>query len=407
MTGEPDEQTDQSIGPAGKLTDIEETSGSRLGELWQPLLVGVLLVVIIAILVGSITSDEPTVTLLGYEMAGLTAAYVGSLLTLAVLVGPTVSRPHRIRAVGRRLRTRPLLVGSAGYVIGLGISATVYGLTAGQPRVEPLDSLQPPVWGSISTVFVPECAGSVSGEVCHGSLTYPLGTNPSGQGLLEMTLLGVNTSLQVAVTASVIAVTLGVVVGTITGYSDNRWTELLLRYVDVQQSVPVFFVYVLLLLVFDRSYPLMVLVFGLLSWGGIARIIRGEVTQRREEAYIKAATLSGAPTGRILRRHILPNASNTIITAAAVLFSKFVVYEAALAFLSLTDPTVVSLGNELARAVGTETADPIARGQGSAPPWNWQEAFYIVYVPGGALILLLGAVGLLGDGLRDVLDPRR
>lgn len=410
MTDAAGADRDSSQSDRGPTERVSEARFKQPGTGWTdwvyPAGVVGLLVAIVVISVATVRADDTTITVLGREVAGLTAGYGLSLLTIGVVAAPVLRQPDRLRILTTRIRQRPVVLTSAVYVVILVAVTSVYGLRVDDPRVEPVESLQPPVWGSIPTAFVPDCVGSVVGEQCTGSLTYPLGTNPSGQDLLQITALGLNTSLQVAVTASVLAVSMGIAVGTVAGYFGGRPAELLMRWVDIQQSVPVFFVYVLLLLAVDRSYTLLVLVFGLLSWGGIARIIRGEVAQRREAPYIKAATLSGASVGRILRQHVIPNVASTVITAAAVLFTKFVVYEAALAFLSLTDPTVFSLGNELARAVGTETADPIARAQGGAPPWDWREAFYIVYVPGVALVSVLAAVGLLGDGLQDVIDPR-
>ncbi len=353
----------------------------------------------------SVRYGTDTITLADSNIDTLDGMYALALIFLGLLVaGRVYSSMDRTKRLLSRMRGRPLVLAGCVYVAVLFVAGSVAPFVVSEPNVQPTISLQPPAWSSVSDVVVPTCHGTVVDGDCQGTLSYPLGTNAGGQDLLTVGLLGLSTTLQVAVTASVIAATLGITTGVAAGYLGGRVDELLMRYVDIQRALPAFFVYILLILLFERSYPLMILVFGLLSWGGIARLVRSEVAQLRTTAYVRAARQSGAETSAIIRRHVLPALTGTVLTAIAVLFAKFVVYEASLAFLSLTDTTVLSLGNEIAGAVGRTGADPVGGDTGALH--NWWLVPWIIYVPTGILCSLLLAVTLLGDSIQDIIDPR-
>lgn len=363
------------------------------------------LVTLLAVAAHAVRGNLEVLEVADTDVPVMDLLYWLSLLFVAVVAGPALaSRPERVLGVARGLRERPAVAVASGYALLLFGAGTVYPYVAPEPIVDPVYSLQPPVWGDVPEPYVPRCLGPVVGGRCQGTLEHVLGTDGGGTDMLRVGLYGLNTSLQVAVTASVIAVAAGIGVGTTAGYVGGRTDELLMRYVDVQRALPAFFVYVLAIVVFRRGYPLMVLAFGLLSWGGIARQVRGEVRRRREESFVEAAELSGASNVAVVTRHVLPNAAPVIVAATAVLFGKFVVYEASLSFLTLTDPVIHSLGNEIASSVGRESGDVVMAA--SSPRYDWALTPWIVAVPGGILCSLLLAVGLLGDGLIDVLDPR-
>ncbi len=383
-----------------------DSAHSRNWLFWlQPLTAAILFVLLLAGGLHSSVADTGSVSVADREVDVLNWMYWLSLLFIAVVLGPAVwAGRERVRTVGTQLRSRPFVLLAGIYAVALLFAGTAASLLRSEPTVEPIYSLQPPVWSEISHAYVPRCAGSFSDEYCQGTLSNPLGTNSGGEDMVAVALYGLNTTLQVAVTASVIAATLGIIVGTAAGYYGNRIDELLMRYVDMQRALPAFFVYILLMLVFNRSYELLILVFGLLSWGGIARLVRSEVAQLRVEPFIRAAELSGARPGYIIVRHILPTAAHTIITAVALLFAKFAVYEAALAFLALTDPSVTSLGNEIARAIGRETADLLVGGP--TVTFDWWQVPWVVYVPTFVLASLVFVVSVLGDALAEMLSPR-
>lgn len=385
--------------------DLDSRSG-RPPLVWLlPTVAVILLVTILTSALYTIHQDRPTVPIAGMDIEVLNWMYLLALLFVATILGFrfVVSSPS-IRRSLFGLLGNPIVLVCGVYALVLFVAGSVAPYVLSEPEFNALYSLQPPVWREISTVYVPECYGPVVEGQCQGTSAYLLGTNEAGEDMVIVALLGLNTTLQVAVTSAIIAVSLGIVVGIAAGYVGGRTDEFLMRYVDMQRALPAFFVYLLLLLVFDRNFQLLILVFGLLSWGGIARLVRSEVVQLRTTSYIQAARLSGANRTMIIIRHILPAVTNTILTATAILFVKFALYEGALSFLALTDQQMYSLGNQIASSIGRETADVVG-GSGS-PLYDWWKVPWLVYVPAGLLFSLVLSVSVVGDGIQDILDPR-
>lgn len=400
-----DDEPRESTSALAEPTQLS-TERWRLRQFVQPAVAGALFCLLLGVAVHSVLREQDRLVFWGIDAGIRTWLYGISIGFIGVVFVPGfVSMPERFTRVMGRLRTRPAAVVALCVTSLLVVAGSLFPFITPSAESRPILSLQPPVWGGTSEIYLPGCQAEVVDGVCRGTLRFPLGTNPRGEDLVTSTLLGLNTTLQVTVSATVIAATLGIVAGVTAGYRGGWTDEVLMRYVDIQRSVPAFFVYILLLLVVSRGYPFLILVFGLLSWGGIARTVRGEVIQRREDPYMQAVEISGAGPVRAITRHLVPNVSNTVITGSVVLFAKFILYETALSFLSLTDPVVPSLGNELSRAVGGTTADPIGS-QFTSVPWDWFQHLHIVLVPGAVLCLLVFSVSLLGDSLRDALDPR-
>jgi peptide/nickel transport system permease protein len=180
-------------------------------------------------------------------------------------------------------------------------------------------------------------------------------------------------------------------VGTLAGYLGGTVDDLLMRYVDIQQTVPAILVYLVGVYLLRRSLFLVVLVFGLLSWGGIARVVRSEVKQRKRESYVRAARAAGASRLGVVRDHVLPNVSNTVLTAVTIQVPTLLLAEASLGYLGLGERYSKSLG-QLVR-LGTTEFDF------TQVPWVATEAAL-------ALALTAVAFNLFGDALRGALDPR-
>jgi peptide/nickel transport system permease protein len=179
-------------------------------------------------------------------------------------------------------------------------------------------------------------------------------------------------------------------VGTVAAYAGGLVDEALMRYVDVQLVFPAFFLYLLLTYLFGGSLFMFILIFGLTGWGSIARLVRSEALQRREEEYVRAARSAGAGTAYVIRRHLVPNVSNTVITAATLLVPGFILFEASLSFLSLGDPTVPSWGQVI--AAGRD---------------DLNTAWWVSTFPGLFLFTTILAFNFVGDAFRDALDPRQ
>ncbi|WP_435363389.1 ABC transporter permease [Haloarchaeobius sp. DYHT-AS-18] len=233
-----------------------------------------------------------------------------------------------------------------------------------------------------------EGAAAVSGG-CYGSWAEPLGTNRYGKSMVKLVFDGMRIALQVALISSVLIVPLATLTGTVAGYVGGIVDDLLMSYVDIQQTVPAIVVYMITVHVFGRSLFVLVLVFGLLSWGGAARLVRSEVLQRREEDYITAAESAGAGKTRIMFHHVLPNVSNTVLTSVTRQIPQLILAEAAIAFLNLNDIMLISWGETVSISLKF------------LPDGWWMSTIPVVF-----LAVTVLSFSVLGDALRDVLDPR-
>jgi peptide/nickel transport system permease protein len=258
------------------------------------------------------------------------------------------------------------------------------------PAVEPLQQLQPPVWGAVAETTPIQCVGPVSGGECMGTWEHPLGTTTQGKDILISVIYGMQISMQVGLIGMFLNILIASSFGLTAAYFGGYVDEILFRYVDIQITFPTFFLYLLIVYLIGGSLFVMILVFGLLGWGGIARIVRSEALQRREEEYILAAKNAGASGLWTMRRHLLPNVSNSVITAATLVIPGLILAEAALAFLGLGDPRIPSWG------------EVIAGGRGEL-----DRAWWISTIPGVFLFVTILAFNFVGDALRDALDPRQ
>jgi peptide/nickel transport system permease protein len=196
-------------------------------------------------------------------------------------------------------------------------------------------------------------------------------------------------SMQVGLIATFVSVTIATAVG-VTAATVGGWVdEALMRYVDVQQTFPTFFLFLFLAYLYGGSLFALVVIFGVTGWGGIARIVRSEALQRREADFVRAARSAGASKFHVIRRHIVPNVSNSVVTAATLNIPFLVLSEAALSFIGLGDVALPSWGQT------------IAAGRG-----DLATAWWISTVPGVFLFATILAFNFLGDALRDALDPR-
>jgi len=193
----------------------------------------------------------------------------------------------------------------------------------------------------------------------------------------------------VGLIATLLSITLAAAVGLTAAYYGGLVDEVLMRYVDIQITFPTFFLFLLLAYTVGGSLFVLILIFGLFGWGSSARIMRAEALQRREEPYIQAAKNAGASSFWTVRRHLLPNISNSLITAASLTIPSIILAEAAIAFLGLGDLTVASWGRII-----------------SGGRDQLRTAWWIATIPGVFLFFTILAFNFLGDALRDALDPR-
>ncbi|MGH3705339.1 MAG: ABC transporter permease, partial [Agromyces sp.] len=224
-----------------------------------------------------------------------------------------------------------------------------------------------------------------------GGFPHLLGTDQLGRDVLVRLAYGAQVSLLVGVLASIVASVIGIAIGTIAGFSGGVVDTVLSRTMDLVMSVPFLLCAIALVSVLGPSLSLSIAVIVFFSWTGLARVIRGQVLALRHREFVEAARSLGATRASIMFRDILPNLVVPIIVYTTLMIPAAIVFEATLSFLGLgIVPPTPSWGNMLADAAN-----------GSL----YLVAWWMVVVPGGALLALTLAFNLLGDGLRDALDP--
>jgi peptide/nickel transport system permease protein len=224
------------------------------------------------------------------------------------------------------------------------------------------------------------------------SLAHPLGTDQYSRDLLSRLLNGARISLTIALLAVAISVTVGTLVGLVAGYAGGLADAVLMRVVDAGLAVPKMFVVLVVLALWEGvTIPALIGMIGLTGWFGVSRIVRTEVSAAREREYVAAARAAGASPWRITVRHILPNVAGPVIVVAAMGVGQVVLLEAGLSYLGIGVPQPTpSWGNI------------IADGQHMLLRAPW-----IATSAGVAIVVTVLAFSLLGDGLRERLDPHR
>ncbi|MDI3340415.1 MAG: ABC transporter permease [Sphaerobacter sp.] len=223
-----------------------------------------------------------------------------------------------------------------------------------------------------------------------GEKGHLLGTDNLGRDVLTRLAYGARVSMTVALLAVASALLLGGTLGALAGYY-GRWIDsVTMRFVDIMLSIPALFLLIFIGTLFPVGPTTLALVIAAVSWMGLARLIRGEIMSVKRRDYVEAARVLGASDGRIIVRHIIPNVTPIVIVWATLALPSFILVEAALSFLGLgVQVPVPSLGNMLSGAIT-----------------YLSHSWTLIVIPGLVIYLTVLAINLVGNGLRDALDPR-
>ena len=265
-------------------------------------------------------------------------------------------------------------------VFGLTVLLCMGGAALLAPQIAPWDPgrqmllkrLRPPMWEA------------------RGLREHPLGTDHLGRDILSRILYGGRISLGVGLSAVTLSCLIGVTLGLLAGFHGGRTDALIMRVVDVFLAIPYILLAMGVVFALGASLLNVILVMALTRWVQFARIVRADVLSIREREFVSGARARGSRSMRLLLRHVLPNALTPIIVVATLELAFMIIYESALSFLGL----------------GV---------QPPTPTWGWMlsdgrnyiaTAWWLATFPGLAIMLTVLAVNLLGDWLRDTLDPR-
>jgi peptide/nickel transport system permease protein len=296
----------------------------------------------------------------------------GAFYDLAV----RASRPPRAKGDSQWAVAGRLFRKNRMAMAGLAVMIFLYIVTLLTPLIAPYD---PIAQGDIVNLrFLPP------------SFEHLMGTDRFGRDLFSRVLYGARISLSIGFIAIGIAVTLGTVIGAVAGYFGGLIDTLLMRFTDMMLSFPRLILLIVIIAMFEASIFLVVAVLGVTGWMSVSRIVRGEVLSLREREFVQAARALGMSDLRIIFRHIIPNTMAPVIVFATLGIGNTILIEAGLSFLGLgVQPPTPSWGNMI-----DEGSDSLVN------------AWWISTFPGLAIVFTVVAFNLLGDGLRDALDPR-
>jgi peptide/nickel transport system permease protein len=223
------------------------------------------------------------------------------------------------------------------------------------------------------------------------TMAHPLGTDSLGRDILSRAIWATRISLSVSLVAMLITIVVGVVLGLLSGFLGGKVDMVIMRFTDMLMAFPIFILLITIVAIYGSGVGLLILFLGLTAWPVTARTIRAEVLSLRHRDFIEAARLNGASTARILWYHILPSVLPVIVVTATLRVATVILVESGLSYfgLGVTPPT------------------PTWGNMASEGRLFLDTAWWITTFPGVLIVVTVLAYNLLGDGLRDELDPRR
>jgi peptide/nickel transport system permease protein len=293
----------------------------------------------------------------------------------ALAVPAPVASPRQewLVAVGRLIRRRTAL-------FGLVVVAVVVVTAVGAPLISPFDPFEQDIGHRLKA----------PGWRDDGGRAHALGTDHLGRDILARVIYGTRIALIVGVAAVLISGLVGMAVGLVSGYFGGRVDDVFMRLADIQLAFPFILLAIAVIGVLGPSLRNIIVVIGVSSWVVYARIVRSEVLSIREREFVQAAIALGSRDGRVILRHVLPNTFTPWLVVATLDMARVIVIESALSFLGL----------------GVQPPTPTWGGMLADGRVYLSTAWWLATFPGLAILVTVLGINLLGDGLRDTLDPR-
>ena len=230
--------------------------------------------------------------------------------------------------------------------------------------------------------------GVMSAEI--KPLRFLMGTDQNGRDLLTRIFLSLRISLMVGALATGVALMIGVTYGAVSGFIGGHIDNIMMRLVDLLYSLPFVFFVILLVVFFGNNIVLIFIAVGCIQWLDMARIVRGQTLQLKQQEFVQASKALGVGQSDIIKRHIIPNLAGTVVVYMTLLIPRVILLESFLSFLGLgVQEPLTSLGVLIAEGARYMRNDP-----------------YLLIFPALTMSILLFALNFLGDGLRDALDPK-
>lgn len=243
-------------------------------------------------------------------------------------------------------------------------------------------------WISPYNYYTPQWTLLDQPPALHGGHIF--GTDDLGRDLLVRVMWGCRVSLLIGIVASIVSVVIGVLWGATAGFAGGYVDSVMMRIVDILYSVPFIPFVIVMVVMFGRNLFLIFVAIGAVSWLDIARIVRGQTLSLRNKEFIEAARASGVSNSNIVVRHLVPNLMGIVVIYATLTVPSVILFEAFLSFLGLgVQAPMTSLGVLVSDGASQLQSYP-----------------YLLFIPASFLALIVYCLNYLGDGLRDVLDPK-
>ena len=241
-----------------------------------------------------------------------------------------------------------------------------------------------------ASLFYPNDPFRLMGKPLSGPLTngFLLGSDSLGRDVASGIVHGAKTSLLIGFVATIVSVFIGIFFGAFAGYFGGRIDDILMRVTEIFQTIPSFIFAILLVAIMKPSIVSIVIAIAVVSWPGVARLVRGEFLALKNREFVQACHTLGMSDFRIMLREILPNCLSPIIVVGSLMVATAILIESGLAFLGLGDPNIMSWGFLI-----------------GAGRTMLRSAWWVCTFPGVAILITVLAINLMGDGVRDITAP--